>query len=90
MNNNKTSLSVDKKKRKLTGIVISSTNSMDKTIVVEVARLIKHPILKKYYKRSVKYKVHDEANVAKKGDNVAFYQTRPISKTKSFMLDSIV
>lgn len=66
------------------GIVVS--NKMQKTLVVKVVRLVKHP---KYLKRvliSKKYKVHDEKNSRKPGDIVYFIDSRPISKDKSWRL----
>ena len=66
------------------GTVIS--DKMDKTIVVEVSTLVKHPVYKKYIKRSKKIKAHDENNVAKIGDKVLVMETRPLSKTKRYRL----
>ena len=66
------------------GTVVS--DKMDKTIVVEVSTLVKHPIYKKYIKRSKKIKAHDENNVAKIGDKVLVMETRPLSKTKRYRL----
>jgi small subunit ribosomal protein S17 len=66
----------------LKGVVIS--DKMQKTIVVEVTRFVKHPKYGKYQKQSKKYKVHDENNAYKTGDMVSIEETRPISKDKSF------
>ena len=66
----------------LKGIVVS--DKMDKTIVVSVARFIKHPKYGKFYKINKKYKAHDEENKYKIGDNVEIIETRPISKDKHF------
>ncbi|EKD86499.1 MAG: hypothetical protein ACD_37C00267G0003 [uncultured bacterium] len=76
------------KKLMLVGKVIS--NKMEKTIIVSVDRLYKHPVVKKYIKRTSKYAVHDEKNSAKIGDVVQIMESRPISKTKRWMLDSVV
>ena len=68
------------KGRVLTGTVVS--DKMDKTVVVQVNRLRKHPKYKKYYKISRKFKAHDEANIYRTGDKVSIQETRPISKDK--------
>lgn len=72
--------------RTLTGRVAS--NKMDKTIVVLVTRKKKHPI-GKYVTRSTKIKAHDELNVCKIGDRVVIKECRPISKQKSWTLESV-
>lgn len=59
-------------------------DKMDKTIVVSVSRFIKHPLYGKFYKVSKKYKVHDEENKHKIGDEVEIVETKPISKDKRF------
>ena len=75
-------------RKKIVGIVTG--NKMQKTIVVEVLRLLKHPTFGKYIKRSSVYKAHDENGVAKVGDKVEIIQTKPISKTKSTRLLRII
>lgn len=77
-----------KNKRTLQGIVTS--NKMDKTIVVLVERKVKHPIYGKYIKRSTKIYAHDENNSCNEGDMVIVTESRPISKTKSWVLLEIV
>ncbi len=72
--------------RKLKGIVTS--DKMDKTVVVEVVRLKKHPKYKKYYKVSKKYKAHDPENQYKVGDKVRIELTRPLSKSKRWVVVS--
>jgi small subunit ribosomal protein S17 len=57
---------------------------MQKTVVVEVNRFVKHPKYGKYMKQSKKYKAHDEENTYKVGDKVSIEETRPISKDKTF------
>ncbi|NUO07954.1 MAG: 30S ribosomal protein S17 [Candidatus Brocadia sp.] len=76
------------RRRKVVGMVIG--NKMQKTIVVEVMRLIKHPQYGKYIKRSTIYKAHDENNQAGVGDKVEIIETRPLSKTKSTKLVRII
>lgn len=73
-------------KKKLKGKVIS--DKMDKTVVVEVKRLVAHPIYKKKYTISKKYHAHDEKNEYKIGDMVEIEESRPISKTKKWKVIS--
>ena len=74
--------------RKLKGTVVS--DKMDKTAVVRVDSLKTHPIYKKKFKVSKKYKIHDEGNVLKVGGVVEFVETRPISKDKSWVLSKVL
>lgn len=67
-------------RRTLQGIVVS--DSMDKTIVVQVDRVKVQPIYKKRFTRASKFKVHDERNQFAKGDTVEFVECRPMSKEK--------
>ena len=71
-------------KRTLVGKVVS--NQMDKTVTVLVEHRVKHPIYGKYVVRSKKYHAHDDANTYNEGDLVEIQETRPISKTKSWIL----
>ncbi|WP_375359103.1 30S ribosomal protein S17 [Candidatus Tisiphia endosymbiont of Neophilaenus lineatus] len=71
-------------KRVLQGVVVSSKT--DKTITVKVERRFKHPIYKKIVKVSKKYAAHDPENTYKDGDKVSIVESRPISKTKSWMV----
>ncbi len=70
--------------REISGRVVS--NKMDKTITVMVERRVKHPMYKKYIKRSTKFHAHDENNECSEGDLVTITQSRPISKSKSWAL----
>lgn len=74
--------------RTINGTVIS--DKMDKSITVLIERRVKHPIYGKYVKRSTKLHAHDENNECGIGDVVTIQETRPISKTKSWKLVSIV
>ena len=74
--------------RALTGKVVS--NSRDKTISVMVERRERHPIYKKYIKRSTKVHAHDENNECGLGDVVRVTESKPFSKTKSWALVEIV
>jgi small subunit ribosomal protein S17 len=74
----------EKKQRVLVGTVVSA--AMDKTITVLIERKVKHPLYKKYIKRSSKIHAHDENNEGVAGDLVSIGQCRPLSKTKSWVL----
>ena len=74
-------------RRTRTGVVVS--DKMDKTIVVRIDKMIMHPMYKKFVRRRVKYKVHDEANEARVGDTVLIEETRPISRHKRWRVKSI-
>jgi small subunit ribosomal protein S17 len=74
--------------RTIVGKVVS--NKMDKTIVVQVDRKIKHPLYGKYIRRSSKMYAHDDKNTCKVGDVVKIGNSRPISKTKHWVLVEIL
>ncbi|MFP3121252.1 30S ribosomal protein S17 [Rickettsia sp. R2] len=71
-------------KRVLQGVVISS--KADKTVTVKVERKFKHPIYKKFVKVSKKYAAHDSENKYQAGDKVSIIESRPISKTKTWVV----
>lgn len=79
---------MENKKEELIGKVVST--ACDKTITVAVVTYKKHPLYKKNIKTTKKYAVHDEENKAKVGDIVKAVSSRPLSKTKRYILDSIV
>ena len=79
---------MEKLKETIVGKVVSA--GMNKTIVVQTETYKRHPLYKKRVKYSKKYKAHDEENKAKVGDTVKIVACRPLSKTKRFVLDSIV
>lgn len=70
------------------GVVVST--KMMKTIVVQVDRLVRHPLYQRVVKRSSRFKVHDETNRAKVGDWVKIMETRPLSKEKCWRLVDIL
>jgi len=72
----------------LQGVVIS--DKMDKTIVVETKRLVKHKQFHKYIRRNTRYKAHDEENACRVGDRVRIIEARPISKDKRWRVREIV
>lgn len=72
----------------LIGIV--SSNKPDKTIVVTVQSVKRHPLYKKQYTINTKFMAHDENNEAQVGDKVSIAETRPLSARKRFVLDRII
>ena len=72
------------KRRSLQGSVLGAR--MDKTITVQVVRQLKHPLYKKYIRRSTKLHAHDEQNECNEGDKVIIEEGRPLSKNKSWRL----
>lgn len=74
--------------RTLSGRVVS--DKMDKSATVVVERLVRHPIYGKYVRRSSKFHVHDEGNTCRIGDLVTIQECRPISKTKSWKLVTVI
>ena len=74
--------------RTLGGQVVS--DKMDKTMTVLVERRVKHPLYKKYIRRSTKLHAHDEENTCRVGDLVSIEPCRPMSKSKSWRLHEIL
>jgi small subunit ribosomal protein S17 len=74
--------------RAVVGTVVS--NKMDKTIVVNIERKVKHPLYGKYVKKFSKMYAHDDTNVCKPGDVVLIKQSRPLSKTKHWVLVEVI
>ncbi|MBM4224847.1 MAG: 30S ribosomal protein S17 [Gammaproteobacteria bacterium] len=74
--------------RTLTGRVVS--NKMNKTISVEIERLVKHPRYGKYIRRTTKLLAHDETNESRAGDTVTIAECRPLSRNKSWRLVAVV
>ena len=77
----------NKRKTKI-GKVIS--DKMDKSITVTVEKKVKHPIYKKFHKKTTKFMAHDEKNECKTGDVVKIMEVRPLSKNKRWRLVEIV
>jgi small subunit ribosomal protein S17 len=76
------------KRRGVVGTVVS--DKMQKTIVVKVDRQVRHSLYKKYVEKSRRYKAHDEKNEAKVGDRVRLVESRPLSREKRWVLQSII
>lgn len=75
-------------RRRLVGRVIR--NSMDKTVVVSVDSTVRHPLYKKVIRTSKKYKAHDETNAIPVGALVRIVESRPISKTKTWVVETVL
>ena len=76
------------KRKKRIGTVVS--DKMDKTVVVEIVTLKTHPIYRKKYKSSKRYKAHDEKNESHVGDIVELMSVRPLSKEKRWAIIRVV
>lgn len=70
------------------GVVVS--DKMQKTVTVQVERLVLHPMYKKFIKRTKTFFAHDEENSARIGDVVQIVETRPLSKNKHWRVESII
>jgi small subunit ribosomal protein S17 len=75
-------------RRQLIGQVVS--DKMDKTVVVQVERLVKHQLYKKYIRRRSKFAAHDETNSCRTGDRVLITESRPLSKSKRWRVSEII
>lgn len=75
---------LEKKKRLVTGAVIS--DARNKTITVQVERKVKHPIYNKIIKKTSRFHAHDENNMYKKGDIVNIEVSKPLSRTKNWIV----
>ncbi len=70
------------------GVVVS--DRMDKTVVVQVERLVAHPVYRKYIRKRKKYKVHDPQRLCRVGDVVSIVETRPLSRHKRWKVQDII
>ena len=70
------------------GVVVSA--KMDKTVVVRVERLTRHPVYKKVLRRSATFKAHDDTNDCHEGDRVVITECRPMSKDKSWRVVQVL
>ena len=78
----------DVRRKRLIGVVVK--DKMEKTVVVEVERVLKHSKYHKYLKTKTTCKAHDEENKAKIGDKVLIMETRPLSKDKRWVVKEII
>ena len=70
------------------GVVVS--DKMDRTVTVQVERLVRHPMYKKYIRQRKKYKAHDPANECRIGDVVTITETRPLSRDKRWRVRAVL
>ena len=75
-------------RKERTGVVTS--NKMDKSIVVSIARRVKHDLYGKFLNKTSKFIAHDEKNECNEGDTVKIMETRPMSKSKNWRLVEII
>jgi len=80
----------DGRSRRKTRVGEVVSNKMDKTVVVAVTRLVRHPLYGRFVKKTNKFKVHDESNECQTGDVVRIMETRPISKDKRWRLVEVM
>ncbi|HWP64528.1 MAG TPA: 30S ribosomal protein S17 [Candidatus Limnocylindria bacterium] len=78
---------IERRKRR-EGVVVS--DKMDKTVVVEVERLVRHPTYHKFLRQRRRYKAHDEKNQCRVGDRVRIIETRPLSAQKRWTVQAIL
>ena len=83
-----TNMETRKIRKEKIGVVIS--NYMDKSIVVEEERKVKHPIYGKFVKKSSRFMAHDNENECLEGDKVRIAETRPLSKNKCWRLVEVI
>lgn len=75
-------------RKQRTGVVVS--DKMDKSVLVVIERLVKHPKYGKFMKKSTKFMAHDEKDECKIGDTVSIMETRPLSKSKCWRVVKIL
>ena len=73
-----------------TKIGIVTSDKMDKTVVVSIVELVRHPLYGKAVKKTSKFKAHDEENVCKIGDRVKIMETRPLSRDKRWRIVEVI
>lgn len=83
-----TQIGTSRRRQEFQGIVVK--NKMDKTVVVQVARMIVAPLYKKYVRRRSRFMAHDEKNECRIGDTVRILESRPLSKRKRWRVSAIV
>lgn len=81
-------MNISTKTKSRVGIVIS--NTMDKSVVIEVTYLVPHQLYKKRIRRSSRFMAHDEKNICDIGDKVRIISTKPLSKRKRWEVEEII
>jgi small subunit ribosomal protein S17 len=90
MSEEKNTVSQGRQTKRKTRIGLVSSSKMDKSITVTIEKRVKHPIYKKYFKKTTKFMAHDEKNECSEGDMVKIMETKPLSKKKRWRLVEIV
>ncbi|MDP3142641.1 MAG: 30S ribosomal protein S17 [Candidatus Omnitrophota bacterium] len=80
----------DQRNKRKERIGVVSSDKMNKTRVVRVERLVKHPKYERIVRYATKFKAHDEQNVSKEGDKVRIMETRPLSKEKRWTILEVI
>ncbi len=75
-------------RKTMVGTVVS--DHMEKTVVVVVQRLVKHPLYQRYIRKRARYKVHDEKSDCHVGDRVLIMETRPLSREKRWRVKQVL
>ena len=75
-------------RKTMVGMVVS--DRMEKTVVVVVQRLVKHPLYQRYIRKRARYKVHDEKSDCHVGDRVLIMETRPLSREKCWRVKQVL
>jgi small subunit ribosomal protein S17 len=75
-------------RKHMVGVVVS--DKMDKTVMVEVARTVRHRLYGKVLRRTKKYMAHDEGNTCQVGDRVEIIESRPLSRRKRWAVKRII
>ena len=83
-------MEVTKRNSRKERVGLVTSDKMDKTITVALERQVKHPIYKKFLKKTTKLMAHDENNEAHQGDTVRIMETRPLSKNKRWRLVEVL
>lgn len=81
---------VERRGRRKTRVGQVVSDKMDKTAVVAVTRLVRHPLYGRFVKKTSRFKVHDEKNECRTGDTVKISETRPLSKDKRWRLVEVM
>lgn len=90
MSEEKNTVSQKRQTKRKTRIGLVSSSKMDKSITVSIEKRVKHPIYKKYFKKTTTFMAHDEKNECSEGDIVKIMETKPMSKRKRWRLVEIV
>lgn len=90
MNEEKNTVSQKRQSKRKTRTGVVTSNKMEKSITVAIEKRVKHPIYKKFFKKTTKFMAHDEKNECSIGDMVKIMETKPLSKMKKWRLVEVV